>query len=225
MIGKSIDDAWCAFRDTLLSCIHKYVPSRKAKKKPKKPWITVETINLAKRKRRLYRASRKDPDNPSKWNKYKQLRNKLDTQFRKDYYEYLKDVSNDNSNCGAKFWSFVRASKAKQCSISFKEGDTVVTDLPTIATSFNKFFASNCTDKDFVDTSFTICNGHVGSPLESIGTNANKIFELINYLKSGKAPWPDSITSTMLKITAGQVAMLFPCFSIHLLAKEEYLMT
>ena len=30
--GKSIDDAWCAFCDTFLSCIHKYVPSRKAKK-------------------------------------------------------------------------------------------------------------------------------------------------------------------------------------------------
>ena len=103
----------------------------------------METINLAKRKRRLYRASRKDPDNPSKWTKYKQLRNKLKTQVRKDYYEYLRDISNDNSNCGAKFWSFVRASKAKQCSISFEEGDTVVTDPPTIATSFNKFFASN----------------------------------------------------------------------------------
>ena len=33
--GKSKDDAWCTFRYTFLSCIHKYVASRKAVRSPK----------------------------------------------------------------------------------------------------------------------------------------------------------------------------------------------
>ena len=47
--GKNINDAWCAFRDYFLARVHKYVPQRKAKPK-KKPWITMDTINLARRK-------------------------------------------------------------------------------------------------------------------------------------------------------------------------------
>ena len=41
------------FGDYFVTCVHKHVPTRKAKKNPQKPWIRVETINLARRKRRL----------------------------------------------------------------------------------------------------------------------------------------------------------------------------
>ena len=54
-------------------------------------------------------------------------------------------------------------------------------------------------------------------------TNANEIFELINKLKSGKAPGPDGITSTMLKLTVGQVVKPLPSCSINLLAKVRYM--
>ncbi len=204
--GKSVDDAWCVFRDRFLICVHKYVPTRKAKKKPKKPWITVEIINLARRKRRLYRACRKTVNNIDKWNKYKQCRNKLKSQIRKEYHNYLRDIAADNTNHGAKFWSFVRASNAKQCATSFKIDDnTVITDPAVIANHFNTFFASNFTDADSEATCDTICDGHLSLPVTSIRTNANEIFELINKLKSGKAPGPDGITSTMLKLTVGQI--------------------
>jgi hypothetical protein len=204
--GKSIDDAWFAFRERFLACVHKFVPTRKAKKKPKKPWITVEIINLARRKRRLYRACRKAVNSIEKWDKYKQCRNRLKTQVRREYLIYLRDIAADNTNHGTKFWSFVRASKAKKCATSFKDGDSTVTDPAVIANNFNTHFASNFSEADTEVESDTICTGHIDSLIVTgIMTNANEIFELINKLKSGKAPGPDGITSTMLKLTVGQV--------------------
>ena len=44
--GKSIDDVWCVFRDYFVTCVHKHVPMRKAKKNSKKPWITVKLRNV-----------------------------------------------------------------------------------------------------------------------------------------------------------------------------------
>ena len=55
-------------------------------------------------------------------------------------------------------------------------------------------FTYNFTDSTEADTD-TLCDGHVDSPLVTgIMTNANEILELINKL-----------TSTMLKLTVGQV--------------------
>ena len=59
-----------------------------------------------------------------------------------------------------------------------------------------------------LETLLTLCvMDYVGPHLETISTNDNEIFDLINHLQSGKAPGPDGITSTMLKLTAGQVAL------------------
>ena len=203
---KSINGAWCAFRDKFLACIHNFVPKRKAKRNPKKPWITLDTINLARKKHKLYRSYRRSPNNLTKLNNYKQCRNKLKSQVRKDYHNYLVDIAADDSNNGTKFWSFVRASKAKQSANSFKVDDNDITDPTLIANTFNEFFASNFTDAD--SDCNTICEGHIGShQLSSISTDANEIFDLINHLKSGKAPGSDGITSTMLKLTAGEIAL------------------
>ena len=75
-----------------------------------------------------------------------------------------------------------------------------------IANTFNEVFASNFTDAD--SDCNTICVGHIGSHhLSSISTDANENFDLINHLKSVKAPGSDGITSTMLKLTAGEIAL------------------
>ena len=50
------------------------------------------------------------------------------------------DIAADDSNNGTKFWSFVRASKAKQSANSFKVDDNDITDPTLIANTFNEFF-------------------------------------------------------------------------------------
>ena len=73
LYDKNISDAWSAFKDLYLECIHKFVPSKKARCREKKPWITDEIIKLARRKKRLYSKSRKWPDNFTIWEKYKNV--------------------------------------------------------------------------------------------------------------------------------------------------------
>ena len=109
-------------------------------------------------------------------------------------------------NNGTKIWSFVRASKAKQSTNSFKVDNNDITDPTLIANTFNEFLPQTLQMLILIATPFV--KDTLGShQLSSISTDANEIFDLINHLKSGKAPGSDGITSTMLKLTAGEIAL------------------
>ncbi|XP_072039499.1 uncharacterized protein [Amphiura filiformis] len=162
--GKNINEAWSVFKDKYTECIHTFVPSKRSRRREKKPWINDEIIKLAKKKKRLYRKCKKSPDDLPKWQNYKKCRNMLKVVINREYHSYVSDIANDNSNHGKKFWSFVRASKAKPTATSFKIDDICVTDPNTIANSFNEFFVSNFTTSDEPDTIDSMCEGHQGIP-------------------------------------------------------------
>ena len=100
---KNINDAWSAFKDLCLECTHKFIPSKKSRRREKKPWITDEIITLARRKKRLYSKSRKSPDNFTIWETYKKCRNKLKSLTKREYHSYITDIANDSSDHGKKF--------------------------------------------------------------------------------------------------------------------------
>ena len=133
---------------------------------------------------------------------------------------YVTDIASDNCDNGKRFWSFVRASKAKPNATSFKINESCVRDPAIIADSFNNFFASNFTDSSNPELLDTWCQGHHGFPfLSQANTSSYEIFKIIRSLKNGKAPGPDGITSTMLKHTAAQVA--FPLSLIFNISLDE----
>ena len=73
LYDKNVNEAWSAFKDLYLECIHKFVPSKKNLDVVKKKSGGLLVIKLARRKKRLYIKSRKSPDNFTIWENTKNV--------------------------------------------------------------------------------------------------------------------------------------------------------
>ena len=129
----------------LKGTIDRHAPfiSKRIKGKPS-PWITDKLKKEMNARDKLMRKARKTR-NELDWDSYRRKRNFVNNEIKRSKRTYYKIKLQENANKPEKFWKFIKEifptkSKEDKTPTTFKINNEPVTEKPTIANEFCKFF-------------------------------------------------------------------------------------
>ena len=184
----------------------KHIPNKHVKvRQTDPPWLTNNIRKLI-RKRKRYYDKFKQTNNPTDFNKYKQIRNLVTCEIRKSkrlqtdkLANNLKNATNGQSNWWRTLKSFIKPSQSTCTSIPpLQLNDQVFSDEQDKADILNNFFT---TQTVLDDSGATLPNVAIGDnfPLDSISLTSFEVESILKSLKTGKASGPDQISNRILK--------------------------
>ena len=189
----------------MLSILNSRVPSKKIGSWNDSPWITRDLKKLLRKKKRLYNTSgdtyKKSGKAVDKL-KYCKFQKALKTKFKSAQDEYIENTL----DCALKekpkkFWSY----KQDQIGIPpLNVNSKLMSDSTSKAEVLSNNFQQIFTKEDL---SFIPNKGCSDIPaMDSVLFNREGIINLLKDLDSKKANGPDKLPTTLLKITASEIA-------------------
>ena len=134
-LEMNVNNLWNTFNDQLQTSIQKHIPHKLTKPKDKLPWITKEIKQMIKKRDRFYRRKKKS-NNISDINKFKKIKQQVQTKMRRAYWDYIEDVISLEKGIGAshqnkskKFWTYIKHKRKDNGTIpGLKEKGKLYTD-------------------------------------------------------------------------------------------------
>ena len=150
-LGKSVEELWHDFTNTLNQLCEECIPSKFIRGKSSLPLITQEIKHMIRKRDSLYTQYKKS-ENEKIRDQFQSLRQKIKKKIKQSYNGYLNDLfglSGDSGICDKKkLFSFLKNSRRDQEGIPpLKENDTLYTDTPAKANLCNRQFQSVFTKK------------------------------------------------------------------------------
>ena len=212
---SDINEDWLLWKDTFLTTVNDFVPSRKIKGRNSPPWLNGKVIHALRQKEAVRRKLKTSPTASLK-TKFRELRanvKKMVKSSRKNFFSSL-DV---NFQLNPKrFWSIFKLTNKESSipeSMSMGNADvsassqfrTASTPI-TIAEIFNNYFSSVFTNSDS-DVSLPPSQPPAtDSLLSDVQFTTEEVQETLLALDTSKATGPDNISPKLLKETAHQIA-------------------
>ena len=192
-----------------MSILNSKVPSKKIGSWNDSPWITRDLKKLLRKKKRLYNTSgdtyKKSGKAVDKL-KYRKFQKALKTEFKSAQDEYIENTLDcDLKEKPKKFWSYTKSRKQDQIGIPpLNVNSKVMSDSTSKAEVLSNHFQQIFTKEDL---SFISNKGCSDIPaMDSVLFNRESIINLLKDLDSKKANGPDKLPTTLLKITALEIA-------------------
>ena len=173
--------------------------------------MTSEIKKMMNKRNNLYRKAK---NNPTKWEKFKTIRNKISTKIKEakdSHNKKLEDrINNTHSTCEKTWWKLVKqimnSSKSSTTSCPpLVDDDTVITNDKEKANKMNDYFA----DQSTIDTSETE-ELHEEIPedatLSNIRITGLEVQRVLLGLKVNSACGPDGISPRVLKRTSKEIS-------------------
>lgn len=192
-----------------MSILNSKVPSKKIGSWNDSPWITRDLKKLLRKKKRFYNTSgdtyKKSGKAVDKL-KYWKFQKALKTKFKSAQDEYIENtLACALKEKPKKFWSYTKSRKQDQIGIPrLNVNSKVMSDSTSKAEVLSNHFQQIFTKEDL---SFISNKGRSDIPaMDSVLFNRESIINLLKNLDSKKANGPDKLPTTLLKITASEIA-------------------
>jgi len=139
------------------------------------------------------------------WSQYCALKKECHKQCRSAYQQYINSLADPHSGQTTKrLWSFIENKRNDQCGIlPLQIDDTTISDSPSKAEAFNKYFASVFSHE--VSSSVPTLNESPFPELASITISVEDVAYHLSTLQTNKATGPDKIPVYFLKRTAPSI--------------------
>ena len=98
---------WTYWKDTFMSAVSHFIPTKKIKRKNTPPWIISEIIHALRKKEAARSKLKKSPTDLQR-QKYRELRTKAKTLIRESREIYFGSLDSDLSRQPKRFWSFFK---------------------------------------------------------------------------------------------------------------------
>ena len=204
--GGSVDALWEHFNSRLMTAIKENIPTRISKKFPNQ-WFTRKLHKAARNLKRYYARYKKSGD-PELYASYQQKQKMFRKQVReqKRYHLAQKVVAPLEEGDSKPFFKYLKTLYKNENHLnSIKVNGIVIEDPTEIAQELNSFFASQFnTEHQIVEvapiTQFQQSNDTSPKRPTNFSIEVKGIIKLIEGLKCGKAPGPDGITPSILKL-------------------------
>lgn len=207
---KSLNENWTIFRDKVHELTNKYIPVASFRANQQKPWFTTALKRLENKKKRHYRAAKRNPSQAS-WEKYytaeadylAAIRNAKHTFFHSDLPKML--IHNPK-----KFWHVVNPKDTRTIVLTNDMGQTIsdceCADIFNRA--FSTVFAKEC---DLPANAFI--SSFTASTMDPVSFFADGISSRIENIKLTSSAGIDEINSKFLKntkhISAAYLSLLY----------------
>ena len=201
-----IDHCWLQWKDLFLAAVYQVIPSVKWSKQKLKHWFSHSTIELIHKKRRLYRAYKRNPSS-ALYGRYRELSNIVRKCCRDDTIKHSVSVSADYHSNPKRFWRWINSVKKFRSPIPpLSHADCDIANDVDKANVFNQYFCSVFTKEN--TSNLHQLKPHISSAaiFNSVTITPDIVFSELCSLDVTKACGPDCITPRMLKLTADHVS-------------------
>jgi hypothetical protein len=181
------------------------IPHKMSSAKPSLPWVNASIKRGIRKKRKLYNRARKTGDFAT-WDKFKDLRRKIDRQMRKLHRDHVHDIGTSLQSENTKpFWNYVKAIRKEVFGVSpLTSMGKIVSGSKEKAEALNQQFCSVFTREDL---SSLPDMGHSDTPsMPDITVTTAGVEKLLTNLQAHKAAGPDNVPARVLKECAPSVA-------------------
>jgi hypothetical protein len=203
--GKSVNELYEEFQNTLQTAMDTHIPSKMITKRNQTPWITRRVKRLHKRKQRAYNTYKKHR-NDQNYEKFSSERKKTSKETRNAYRRYVNEVCTDSPK---KFWSFVKSLRCDNVGIpTLKKDGKLESENKIKAEILNEQFRSVFTQEKQQLPTLPELNIPA---MPDIQISLNGVAKLLRDLNPNKASGPDDISPKILKLAAEELA---PALSI-----------
>ena len=196
---------WQFFKSGMLTILNRRVPYKKAGSWNDSPWITKDLKRSLRKKKRLYNNYKRSGLTKDK-QKYRKFQKMLKTELRKAQDEYIGSTLDfDLKEKPKKFWSYIKSKKQDQVGVPpLNVNGSVKTDSASKAEILSTHFRQIFTQEDLSSMPRKDCSDT--PQMDSVVFKSAGVEHLLKNLDSKKANGPDKLPTTLLKITASEIA-------------------
>jgi len=207
MSKTDIDKAWSFFTHHVNHCIDNFIPLKNVKKKFNKPkWMDHYCVRKVKKKYhawKRYTFTRNYRD----YEEYCRARNSATKAIRFSKVKHQKGVAESCRDSPKAFWSYVKSETKTKSSVNDlidSNGNTCSTGEDK-ARVLNDFFSSVFTKEDEGDLPDFTNKVHYNDFVQSVKIDEQKVFKVLNQLKTSKACGPDNCHPFFLKTCVNEL--------------------
>ena len=192
----STESSWIYFKDKIHEGMDYFIPKIPRRRNNKPIWLNNYVLRLIRRKQRRYNLYMQTRSAEHEAN-FRVSQKECKKAVRKSKMRFEKQLASNGNK--RPFNSYIKSKTKSRTGVGpLKLGDVMVTDNDQMATILNNYFCGVFTRED-VGNVPQIPTMPVGSFIETIVFDKNKVLEKINKLKPSTAQGPDYITARVLK--------------------------
>lgn len=195
-------DLWCDFVQAIQADCVPRSTSRARRRRP--PWISLDIIKLATRKRALFRRAARCKC-PVTLQKAKELQRSLKATIQMAHDDYARNIALKAKENPKLFLSYINRLQATIHEPCFLDNDAPVTEPSSIAQLFASQFSSAYSSTTSLDPDLLVqeAEASVASPTASISTlhfSLDDLDEVVRLIRPSRNPGPDYVAPTFFKL-------------------------
>ena len=211
--NDTLDKQWNDWLTLFLSSARRHIPSkviRKVQRKP--PWLSDYLLAECKLKKQLFNLCKSCPTEKNR-ERFRCQRNKVTALLRRAKKCFSTNLEKElHSKNSKSFWNFIRSCRGRSSppipSLETPEGTLATTDAEK-ADILNSFFIKQSDLPNRSDATESALSYSTASPakLTSITVLPEDVLNILLQLNVKKAPGPDGIPNSLLKVSAPAISV------------------
>ena len=202
--GKTVEENWIWFRDSLNGIVTKYIPHKLIKGRTRAPWFTSKLKRLCSKKEKAYNCARKS-NRISDWDIFTRIRKQVDCLIRSAHRSHVSSIL--ESDHPKKFWRYVKSRRTDSTGIKpLKVNNRLLTKDNDKAEALANQFHSAFTREDTTPSTLPDLPPSPFPDMPPIVIDELGVKNLLNNINPAKAIGPDLIQNQALKIAADEIA-------------------
>ena len=191
--GKSTEECWTFFRNTLEGAVDNSVPYKPPRKKGKPLWMNKNTLRKIRKKKKLWKNYRKSQEYED-YLAFKKLENEVKKNVRKAKKDFEKKLAKNSKANPRSFYKYVNSKKSNRENVGpLKCNNVIIDDDKNMADVLNNFFGSVFVKEDLNNVPEPMKINDTVPNLESLDITAEKVKKKLENVKKFSAPGPDGI--------------------------------
>ena len=191
--GKSTEECWTFFRNTLEGAVDNSVPYNPPRKKGKPLWMNKNTLRKIRKKKKLWKNYRKSQEYED-YLAFKKLENEVKKNVRKAKKDFEKKLAKNSKANPRSFYKYVNSKKSNRDNVGpLKCNNVIIDDDKNMADVLNNFFGSVFVKEDLNNVPEPMKINDTVPNLESLDITAEKVKKKLENVKKFSAPGPDGI--------------------------------
>ena len=217
--ADDVDGAWVEYRTLFFECVDSCIFKCFIRNRKQHDWIDSDIVKSIKRRDRLYKKCTKHPT-PSRWERYRVVRNALKRMIRNAYDKYMHSLGLAKNR--KKLWKFMRSKLNNSNSGTFLINGAPVSDAREICKAFSDNFKMNFAPSNRDQCELFPPSQPAENPLEHSTCTAAEVKVVLQKIKAEAATGPDGIPAVILINCAEALAPSLSAFYNFTLSKGKY---
>jgi hypothetical protein len=210
--NQNIDSATSIITDIILAAASKAIPNKLVAIRPQDPpWMHSQIRKMIRKRKRLHKLAKKS-NNPSHWENFRSLRNKVIREIRNAQNQFQKKLTeklNTSHRDPKSWWKLVKQIMGSSKNLNTRSqpldcNGNMLFDDKEKADAFNNYFAAQ-SNVDDSKTPLPPLNRSSEATLHDIEVNPDEVTDILATLNTTKASGPDLIHPRLLREGANQL--------------------